>query len=79
MKSSNLIIFPIVDSVDIGERTRRMMVELCKKTLVNIEKAQEKQKMYYDEKHCKNKEMFKVISKHNFYAGFLITNFGLLF
>ncbi len=32
--------------------------------------------MYYDEKHCKDKEMFKVISKHNFYAGFLITDFG---
>ncbi len=78
MKSSNLIIFPIVDSVDIEERTR-MMVEIRKKTLVNIEKAQEKQKMYYDEKHCKDKEMFKVISKHNFYAGFLITDFGLLF
>ncbi len=40
-------------------------VELRKKTLVNIEKAQEKQKMYYDEKHCKDKEMFKVISEHD--------------
>ncbi len=38
----NLVIFPIVDRVDIEERTR-MMVELRKKTLVNIEKAQEKQ------------------------------------
>ena len=36
------------------------MVVLRKKALENIRHAQEKQKMYYDKKHCKDKEKYTV-------------------
>ena len=37
-----------------------MMIEIRKKALENIGIAQDKQKKYYDAKHCKDKEKFEV-------------------
>ena len=36
------------------------MIEVRRKALCNIEHAQEKQKYYYDKKHCKDKALYKV-------------------
>ena len=36
------------------------MIEIRKKALQNIEAAQERQKKYYDTKHCKDKAQYKV-------------------
>lgn len=36
------------------------MIEVRKKALENIQSAQERQKKYYDAKHCKDKEQYKV-------------------
>ena len=36
------------------------MVDVRRKALENIQSAQERQKKYYDAKHCKDKEQYKV-------------------
>ena len=36
------------------------MIEVRKKALENIQSAQERQKKYYDAKHCKDKEQYEV-------------------
>ena len=36
------------------------MIEVRRKALQNIQCAQERQKKYYDAKHCKDKEQYKV-------------------
>ena len=36
------------------------MIEAWRKALKNIQCAQERQKKYYDAKHCKDKEKYKV-------------------
>ena len=36
------------------------MIEVRRKALENIQCAQERQKRYYDAKHCKDKEQYKV-------------------
>ena len=36
------------------------MVDIRKKALANIDIAQQQQKIYYDAKHCKDKEKYDV-------------------
>ena len=36
------------------------MIEIRQKSLMNIKVAQERQKRYYDAKHCKDKVQYKV-------------------
>ena len=48
-----------VESVSF-EKHLETMIGICKSALLNIERAQERQKKYYDAKHCKDKVKYQV-------------------
>ena len=48
-----------VESVSF-EKHLETMIGICKSALLNIERAQEWQKKYYDAKHCKDKVKYQV-------------------